>query len=712
MQTIHLNAAGTVLFVRDDMESGEWTQEENTMNATYPYVTGKELQRGQQIAFRDPATNNLEFFEIRNVQTIEPEHYQQIEAESIALSELSDEHIGSKEYYNIPPQAALSDILTGTLWSVGNVSVGDLVEQASIRTQISALGLNGNVDLTSRPIVYQDAMKNAGYSDFTGDYATLYSMTYKDKTSSNLTYTVLVTPIKQDGTVYSQSRIDSYVEDMFARATNRASFKAADTDGMLIYVSGQGDHITEVDTLAGTCHDLSEAWEDCIDDVGSSGKVSRGNVWQAVQVIKENWNVYVTPRVTVNSAGSITGRYLDISEAKGTWRGLRLSIEKNMPDITVTYDDRDTITAMYGYGGNMDIAKASGDETKECTFADVVWTATADHPAKPAGQTYIEDPSKTALYGRNGRPRFGYYQNSDITDPETLLIKTWEALKITSSPKISISGTTVDLRRLGYHDEPLRLHDLVLVEVKETGELLQKEIIKLTVDLIDPTANRPEIGDYIPNIIYYQQKTNEDATGGGGGGGRGKTKVENEDSLTYAEWLKSKDAIGMVVGMKNGGWTVEAGRIVLSINEQDASSRILLQADAIDIDGIVTALEAYDISCGGLHVEGATDFLKGLYTEEWVVAESYISAGTYVEAGTGFMVVGNNHKATWQTDTVVTAVGVTLPSISRSSSRYFLYASSSGSTTPANTQTGRVITAYTEGSVSPTTKTIYYLGHA
>lgn len=712
MQTIHLNAAGTVLFVRDDMESGEWTQEENTMNATYPYVTGKELQRGQQIAFRDPATNNLEFFEIRNVQTIEPEHYQQIEAESIALSELSDEHIGSKEYYNIPPQAALSDVLTGTLWSVGNVSVGDLAEQASIRTQISALGLNGNVDLTSRPIVYQDAMKNAGYSDFTGDYATLYSMTYKDTTSRDYTYTALVTPIKQDGTVFSQDRIDSYVADVFKKATNRASFKDVDTEGMFIFISTQGDHISEVDALAETCHDLSEAWEDCIAGVGSSGKISRGNVWQAVQVIKENWNVYVTPRVTVNSAGSITGRYLDISEATGTWRGLRLSIEKNMPDITVTYDDRDTITAMYGYGGNMDIAKASGDETKECTFADVVWTATADHPAKPAGQTYIEDTSKTALYGRNGRPRFGYYQNSDITDPETLLIKTWEALKITSSPKISISGTTVDLRRLGYHDEPLRLHDLVLVEVKETGELLQKEIIKLTVDLIDPTANRPEIGDYIPNIIYYQQKTTEDATGGGGGGGRGKTKVENDDALTYAEWLKSKDAIGMVVGMKNGGWTIEAGRIVLSINEQDASSRILLQADVIDIDGIVTSLESYDISCGGLHVEGATDFLKGLYTEEWVVAESYISAGTYVEAGSGFMVVGDNHKATWQTDTVVTAVGVTLPSISRSSSRYFLYAASSGSTTPTNTQTGRVITSYTEGSVAPTTKTIYYLGHA
>ena len=101
METVHLDAAGTVLFVRDDMESGEWTQEEYSMNATFPLVSGKEIQRGQRIAFRDPATGNLEFFEVRNVQNLEPDHYQQIEAESLALAELSDDHINAVEFYNV-----------------------------------------------------------------------------------------------------------------------------------------------------------------------------------------------------------------------------------------------------------------------------------------------------------------------------------------------------------------------------------------------------------------------------------------------------------------------------------------------------------------------------------------------------------------------------------------------------------------------------------
>ena len=65
MQTTFLNAAGTVLFVRDDMEQGNWTQEEYSVNATFPYVAGKVIERGQRIAFRDPATNTLEMFEIK-----------------------------------------------------------------------------------------------------------------------------------------------------------------------------------------------------------------------------------------------------------------------------------------------------------------------------------------------------------------------------------------------------------------------------------------------------------------------------------------------------------------------------------------------------------------------------------------------------------------------------------------------------------------------
>ena len=454
MECIFLNAAGTTLFVRDDMESGHWVQEQMNMTATFPFDNNKVIQYGQRIAFRDPATDVIQVFEIVNVQNQEPEHYQQITAEHICISELSDEHINTTQITDKTASQALTTALTGTLWSVGN------------------------------------------------------------------------------------------------------------------------------NTASGT----------------QSGDFSRGSVWDAVNTIQQNWNVFITPRVVISSAGAITGRYLDIAPADGVWHGLRLSIQKNMIDPCVTYDESEVYTALYGYGGSVGQAQQSGDDkTVELTFADVVWTATSSHPAKPSGQTYLEWPEKTALYGRNGRPRYGYYQNSNIKDANTLLQKTWESLKLSCEPKISISGTCVDFYRLGYNDVPIRLHDTAKVDIEETGETFLKMIVCCDVDLVDPTGTRPDIGDYIPNIIYINRDTNKKASGGGGGGGgRGSmTNLEDDDVKTYTEFVKTNDMIGMVVGTRNGTDYVKAGQIILAINESGESgsyeSAAYVNADHVNISATSTA---------------------------------------------------------------------------------------------------------------------------
>ena len=291
-----------------------------------------------------------------------------------------------------------------------------------------------------------------------------------------------------------------------------------------------------------------------------------------------------------------------------------------MYDPVVTYNDEDVLTALYGYGGTVEVTHSGSDDTEaELTFADQVWTATSEHPAKPSGQTYLEWPEKTALYGRNGRPRFGYYQNANIKDPAVLLQKTWEALKRTCDPKISISGTCADLHRLGYADEPLTLHAMALVEVEETGESFYKEVIRLDVDLVDPDGSRPDIGDYIPNIIYISRETNERASGRGGGGGRGQTNAEAEQSDTFAEFEKSNSMIGMVVGTRNGGYYVKAGEIALAINETGEpgsyESTAYITADHINISGTSTA---YTLA-GALHVDAQgkliIDNAGGMYVE-------------------------------------------------------------------------------------------------
>lgn len=267
----------------------------------------------------------------------------------------------------------------------------------------------------------------------------------------------------------------------------------------------------------------------------SSGDIERGSVWQGVTTIRNNWNVNILTRVEIDKNG-ITGRYLDIVKTGGTWRGLLLAIDKNSSDPCLTYDDSELYTALYAYGASYTEGDTPETQTTiETNISGISWAKTSAHPAKPSGQNYLEWPEKTALYGRNKKPRFGYYQNSNIKDPNILIQKTWETLKICSEPKVSITGTVMDLKRFGYNDVPLRLYDMAVFDFGDFQ--LYKQIIALTVNLLDPTGNTPTIGDYIPNIIYINREVEEYATGGstgtrsgrgGGGGGSRSQKKQGE----------------------------------------------------------------------------------------------------------------------------------------------------------------------------------------
>ena len=381
MNFVFLKQSGGVAFFRSDAFRANWQQDELMLSADFPYLPDKVIQRGQRIAFRDPDGGAWQLFEVRVAKILGDGKYQGINAEHIVISELSDIHIDNGELTDISAQAALSAVLTGTTWNVGEVT----------------------------------------------------------------------------------------------------------TSGV------------------------------------SSADIQRGSVWQAINEIKRNWNVYIEPHVTIDLSGNV-GRFLDIRPAEGKWQGIRLSVDKNLDESAVTWDDSNLITAIKGYGG-------SDDDGNTITFADVVWTKTADHPAKAAGSEWLIDPEATALYGRDGQPRQGYYQDAAIKDPETLLEKSWESLKAGNHPVLQIEGTVTDLYRLGYADQPLRLHDTAIVEIRPAGIQEFKEIVRLNVDLINPAGTRAVIGQYIPNIIYINRQTNEAATGsrGGGGGGRGKTNKDNEE---------------------------------------------------------------------------------------------------------------------------------------------------------------------------------------
>lgn len=468
----------------------------------------------------------------------------------------------------------------------------------------------------------------------------------------------------------------------------------------------------------------------------SSGDISRGSVWQGVLEITDNWNVYIVPRVTLSSDGTIT-RKLDILSTAGVWDGLRLSINKNMLDPSVTFDDSEVVTALYGFGGTTTPTK-KGEEAKEITFADLVWSKTSDHPAKPKGQTYLEDPTATKQYGRNGRPRFGFYQNTDIEDPEILLEKTWETLKRDSKPVISIEGTVADLYRLGYADTPIKLHSIALVEVNPAGYKDQIQIIRMTTDLLDPSATTLTIGAYIPNIVYIDRKTNESATGSRGGGGGNRSK-QDERSEFETEISKSNrmielrayqnqvDDMDNEIKMQDAKITVEANRITsevtarkladgkivddysskieqlanqITIEVQDATSaasivasvnsgtsNLKFSADHIDIDGIIRSLAAKNVGCANLDVQNNVDVGGHLSTDSYIYAGSYIWADS-VRVGS------SSTGATWKSVTITNITGLT-------NSHSFIYGSTSD---PQGVATGKLIAATAD-------VTLHYLGY-
>lgn len=607
MDFLFFDSTGARIFTRNDAESATHTHEEMSLQALFPYDADKIIQRGQRIGYTD-ALGVFQPFEIRKVRTYEPDHYQEITAEHIVISELSDEHLDQTEITNKTAVQALTTLLTGTLWAVG---------------------------------------------------------------------------------------------------TNTAS--------------------------------------------GSqTADIARGSVWQGVRSIEENWNVYITPRVTFNASG-ITGRYLDIAPAQPTWRGIRLSLDKNADELGVTWDDTNVITAIYGYGGRVE--NATQDDTDVLTFKDVVWTATADHPAKPAGQTYLEDPTAKALYGRDGHNRFGYYQNANIDSAETLLEKSWEALKLSREPEVAIDCQVRDLYRLGYADQPMRLHDSAIIDVRPTGEKLQREIIRMTEDLLDPTATQVNIGTYIPNIVYMQRDTNRAARGGGGGGGRGgaggqdneiyefeteiqanryqinlrayQRDMDNVDEIlrqagisigadgviVYADdnenmWQSrlnvQADRIGLVVEGTGANAHIKAAQIVASINAQTGQSAVLISADKITLDG-QTTIDSL--------LTGRSAISSLLATSASVGNLSILPNGTFtINDASGFSY--DRKAVTWQNTTVVTNVSITDAVVNCSAKRTWLYSESTSSTTPIGATTGFLVTGRTNGSHTVTKKVLHYLGQA
>jgi len=143
---------------------------------------------------------------------------------------------------------------------ISKVSGSSYIKKQEVQKKIKDLNLNGNVDLTKRPIITKKKMKAAGWKDFDGTYATLYSTSYTGQIKTGETYTILLSPIQQNGTVLSPKEIDQYADNLFVKANNGAALKSKDSKKLLMYYMS-GDHVPEITEIAIQAHNLSDEWE-------------------------------------------------------------------------------------------------------------------------------------------------------------------------------------------------------------------------------------------------------------------------------------------------------------------------------------------------------------------------------------------------------------------------------------------------------------------
>lgn len=223
------------------------------------------------------------------------------------------------------------------------------------------------------------------------------------------------------------------------------------------------------------------------------------SVWEAVLKVQKTWKVCLTPRLSI-SQNYIVHRYIDISARRGAYRGLRLTLDRNVSSAGIEYNDSNLRTALIGRGRGEQTE--SGGFGRRITFEDISWSVLEGDPVnKPLGQKYVELTDLTEIFGRDGQPRIGVVEFAQIDDPEELLEATYEKLLDVAKVDVSIKLTVASLRKLGYTNEGLQYGDTVDVIIDPWGLAQQADVVGLTYDLVYPENTKPIIGGHTTQDI-------------------------------------------------------------------------------------------------------------------------------------------------------------------------------------------------------------------
>lgn len=295
---------------------------------------------------------------------------------------------------------------------------------------------------------------------------------------------------------------------------------------------------------------------------------------------------------------------------------------------------------------------------------------------------------------------------ADVADPDA-----WAAryMREHKAPAVQITIDGYELARLtGDSWDEYSLGKLCRVNL--SGELLEERVVSVTYP--DPLGE--------PDLVQVQLATKaatasgaiatlvRKSGGGGGGAGGGYATMRDLRNIAYLvdEQIDEIDKVTEMVGHVPSGQNLYD----LYSDNADAIGNVPEGQNLYSLHNN----NASAISSQGGTISTHTTQIGNL---QQAVADQQDEIDKYADGTTPFQTIAitntsftvNTHPASWLSDYVLTGITVTMPSITLSTSRDFVWAN--GSMSNLRSTPGQIVTAYTAGSVTNKTgKTIYYLG--
>ncbi|MFT8313241.1 MAG: phage tail spike protein [Clostridium sp.] len=236
------------------------------------------------------------------------------------------------------------------------------------------------------------------------------------------------------------------------------------------------------------------------------------SVLEAVYLTAEEYSLNVQFRLVI-SGNQITHRYVDLKAVVGKDNGKRFEYSKDIENVKREVDTSEIKTAVIPKG-----AEASdADNAPLIDITSVTWTTPTNPLNKPNGQLYLENTTATAQWGYKGtsgkRPRYHYYENSQMKTPTDLINDAYKVLMELSTPKITYTVDAVDLYAMTGDDnfefESVVTGDIVTIIDHEfkPALTLSAMIISRKVDLLEPVNTTIELGSF--KIMTDQEKNRQ-----------------------------------------------------------------------------------------------------------------------------------------------------------------------------------------------------------